>query len=618
VSGTLPPTDQHPFVFWLVTVSVTAAVALVVSFVVSACRYGPLTAGDHIWSLLVSATGDLFRISPRRVWAMAWLAIKESIRKQIIAGLVIFGLVLSFALWFLDSESIDPASLYITFVMNAVNLLILALAVFVSAFSLPDDFKKKTIYTIVTKPVRPSEVILGRIVGFTAVCTLPLALMGVGGYFFTVRSLNHTHELSEADLSPFDSDEIRAGADPNGKQGMTSTVHGHKHRVLLDASGNGMTETDDARITGDQAESYLERFGQSHRHRVTAVTRGGKTEYEVGPPEGQLHARVPIHGELKFIDATGALKEGGYNIGNWTKRGYVAGGTLSTAIFRFHDLKPELFPDGLRLQLNIRLFRTTKEDIDKPILGSIVLRNPITKVASSPRNFAAREFFTLDYVIPLKLSDGGGKPIDLFTDLVRSGMLDLELQCIPRSQFFGVGPDDVYLLAAERRFDVNFAKGFLGIWLQMVLTITIGVFWSTFLSGPVAMLASVTSIIGAVFKPYLLEVVRGQLFGTAVKSAGMMEAAVRLATQKATMSELEPGTTTTIIKTFDEWLNYLMEGLFRFVPDFHAMSDATRVAGGVDIPAATLLSHTWQTLGFALPVFFAAYIIFKLTEVAKA
>jgi len=609
--------DTAPLLSWLQTVSVTALVAVGVSFLVSSLRYGPLLAGDQIYAVLVSALGDIFRISPRRVWAMAGLAIKESIRKQIVAGLVIFGLVLSFALWFLDSDSIDPGALYVTFVMNAVNLLILLLAVFLAAFSLPNDLKTKTIYTIVTKPVRPSEIILGRILGFVMVCTVPLALMGLGGYFFVVRALDHTHELSESDLRPFDAEEIAAGADPAGKQGMTSISRGHKHRVLLDGSGHGMTETDDARITGDQAESYLDRFGQSHRHSVTPRTRDGRTEYVVGPPEGQLRARVPMNGRLTFRDATGSVNQG-YNVGNWTKRGYVAGGTLSTAIFHFESLKQEMFPDGLRVQLNIRLFRTTKEDIDKPILGSIVLRSPLTGLATSPRNFAAREFFTLDYFLPRKMTDASGKPIDVFADLARDGRLDLELQCIPRSQFFGVGPDDVYLMAAERRFDVNFAKGFLGIWLQMVLAVTIGVFWSTFLSGPVAMLATTASIVAAIFKPYLLEIVRGQLFGTAIKSAGMVEALIRLGTQKATMQELEAGTTTSVVKGFDSGLSWLMEGLFRFVPDFAAMSDAARVAGGFDIPAATLYAHELQTLGFALPVFFAAFIIFKLTEVAKA
>jgi hypothetical protein len=44
----------------------------------------------------------------------------------------------------------------------------------ISAFSLPTDFKSKTIYTVVTKPVRAGDIVLGRIVGFTIVGTLML------------------------------------------------------------------------------------------------------------------------------------------------------------------------------------------------------------------------------------------------------------------------------------------------------------------------------------------------------------------------------------------------------------------------------------------------------------
>ena len=44
-------------------------------------------------------------------------------------GSIIFLLVLAFALWFLDAESIDPSALYISFVLNAVNYLILLMAV---------------------------------------------------------------------------------------------------------------------------------------------------------------------------------------------------------------------------------------------------------------------------------------------------------------------------------------------------------------------------------------------------------------------------------------------------------------------------------------------------------
>ena len=41
----------------------------------------------------------------------------------------------------------------------------------------------------------------------------------------------------------------------------------------------------------------------------------------------------------------------GYNVGNWTKRGYVAGGTLSAAIFKFSGVSEHDFADGLRLEM---------------------------------------------------------------------------------------------------------------------------------------------------------------------------------------------------------------------------------------------------------------------------
>ncbi len=59
--------------------------------------------------------------------------------------------------------------------LTATSYLVLLLALFLSAFSLPADIQSRTLHTVVTKPVRPSEIVLGRILGFTIVGT---ALLG--------------------------------------------------------------------------------------------------------------------------------------------------------------------------------------------------------------------------------------------------------------------------------------------------------------------------------------------------------------------------------------------------------------------------------------------------------
>ncbi|MGC3971492.1 MAG: hypothetical protein QM775_30365 [Pirellulales bacterium] len=604
---------------WLINVAVIGGVALLVTYFFCIPRYGVLGAGDKIYSTLVSTANDLLHTSPRRTLAMAWLAVKESVRKQAVAGLILFLIVLAFALWFLDPDQIDPSALYITFVLSAVNYLVLLMAVVTSAFSLPADLKNRTIYTIVTKPVRPSEVILGRVLGFAFVCTVPLVIMGVSSYFFVVRSLDHTHTLSESDLREISPQELVIARLPAGsKEGTTSVERGHSHRIIVGPDGAGVTEMgDSSRAINDEAANFLERFGQSHRHRVTAVERNGKRTYEVGPPEGQFHARVPIRGDLTFRGLDGAVNADGMNVGNWTKRGYVAGGTLAAAVYTFHDVEEALFPDGLRVQMDIRLFRTTKQGLNRPVLGSIVLKNPLTGLAAAPRNFAAREYYTLDIVIPRKLTDAAGKQLDVFRDLVHDGTVVLELQCIPRSQFFGVGPEDVYLLAREARFDVNFAKAFVGIWLQMVLTVVMGVMWSTFLSGPVAMLATAVAIVGAVLKPTLVKIAEGDLYGTSTKSGGMLESAVRVVGQKSAMTELDAGATTDAILWIDSVLARAIRRLLDFIPDFSAMSDVGSIARGFDVPPQLLWDHVLQTGAFALPLFLIAFLIFKLIEVAK-
>jgi len=609
---------------WLATMGFTALVVLVVCYLFSVRHYGFLGAGDRIFGVASSALFDLIFLSPRRTMAIAWLAVKESVRKQAAAGLILFLLVLAFALWFLDPDSIDPAALYLSFVLPAINYLMLLMAVITSAFSLPNDIKHRTIYTIVTKPVRPSEIVLGRILGFTFVCTVPLVVMGVCGYFFVVRSLDHRHELVAEDLQPV---TAKAGTTASGTpgsgvavlEGTTSTVRSHTHRIAVDAAGSGVTQmSDSSKLALDDSAGFLERFGQSHWHRVTASERNGKRIYSVGPPEGQFHARVPIFGKLSFRDYLGNTSSEGLNVGNWTKRGYVAGGTLSAAMYRFDDVDERDFPDGLRLQMDIRLFRTTKEGLDKPILGSLVVRNPNTGLKSTPRNFAAREYYTLEQFIPRTLTDASGKPIDLFRDLVHAGGVIVELQCIPASQHFGVGPADLYLLAREGRFDLNFAKALVGIWLQCVLAVTIAVFWSTFLSGPVAMLATTITLIAAVLKPHLQTVVARKLFGENQDSGGILESFYRILAQKAPAVELDAGTTTDVIKFVDEWVGKAILEAFRFVPDFAGMSDVESVSRGFDIRPDVLLNHLLQAGAFAVPLFIVAFLIFKLVEVAKS
>lgn len=578
----LPLSDwlQAGLPMWLIAVGALALASLLLGFIVASLLNGPGRAGDMTYRLLSGAAVDLVRISPRRVWALARLAIQESFRRRVLAGLGLFVVILAFAIWFLDANTNDPARLYLSFVLTAATYLVLLMVLFLSAFSLPNDIKNHTIYTVVTKPVRPSEIVLGRIVGFALVGTVMLAIMGLVSYWFVVRALNHTHDV-----------DVR-----NGEIFGTSTVRGHHHQVSSSADGNLVTDV-----------------VQGHWHDVTTQGTGDNQRYGVGDSQGQFHARVPVYGKLTFRDRAGQLTTKGINVGNeWTYRSYIEGATRAAAIWNFEGLRREDFREGLPLNLTISVFRTHKGDIEKTVVGSYTLRNPATGRKSEGHNFFAKEFAIDEHLVPLKLKDADGAEIDLFNDLVDNGKLEIELVCIQGGQYFGMAQPDLYLLPSEASFEANFAKGYVSIWLQMVLLVALGVMWSTFLNGAVAMLATLATLVGGMFVPWMAELATGKVVG-----GGTFESFLRIVTQKSISGELEPTLTTNVVQWLDEAGRWPLKIISSLLPDFGAMSDTTYVADGYNIPAHVMIEQSLTTLGFIVPVFLIGLLCLKMREVAK-
>lgn len=576
---------------WLAIVGALALVSLLIAFLALSVQGGPGQAGDRIFRFLSGAVVNLVRISPRRVLALARLAVQESIRRRVLAGLAVFIVILAFAVWFLDSNAYDPAKLYLSFVLTATTWLVLLVMLFLSAFSLPNDIKNHTIYTIATKPVRSSEIVLGRIVGFAAVGTVMLAVMGVSSYLFVVRALSHTHEVSARDLS---------AADPSGEKpgqtGRTSLVRNHHHQVSIGADGRGSTDV-----------------VQGHWHDVELTGSPEAGSYVVSSPQGLFHARVPIYGKLTFTNSGGAPVEKGINVGNeWTYRSYIEGGTLATAKWRFQGIRREDFPDGLRLNMTISVFRTHKGNIVDTVVGSYTLRNPRTGVSAAAQNFFAKEFAIDDQRIPLKVDDATGKTLDLFDDLIDNGELEVDLNCLQGGQYFGMAQPDLYLLPREGSFEANFVKGFACIWLQMLLVASIGVMWSTFLNGSVAMLATLATLVAGHFAPWVQELASGNVIG-----GNSFEAFFRIVTQTSIGSPLEENLTASVVQGLDAVTRWPLKVIASLLPDFAQLNDATYVAEGFNIPTYVLLEQTITTLGFVLPVFVIGFLCLKSRELAK-
>lgn len=576
--------------------------AAVIAWGVQAVLHGPLAAGDRVYRGILAGIADLAGASPRRVWALARLAVQESLRRNVLVVLAVFALLLLFAGWFLDPGSVNPGKLYLGFILGATNLLVCCVTLLLAVFSLPADIKSRAIQTVTTKPVRTSEIVLGRILGFAGVGTALVALMGLAGWAFVVRSVAHSHDVSADDLVEV-TDESGA---VTGFTGRTTLARGHRHRVALDANGQGVAET-----------------GQGHRHAITRVGDGPAARYEVGPAEGLLEARQPLRGSLRFLDRDGRPSTKGISVGaEWSYRQYIEGGTPAAAIWTFGGVTPAAFPDGLPLEMIVRVFRTHKGRIEEGIHGTVQLRNPATNLRSEAFPIVAKEFTIDTLLVPRRLgtvlADGDVKEIDLFADLVADGQVEVWLQCLEPGQYYGVAQADFYLRAGEGSFAFNYAKSCLGIWFAMLVVTALGVMFSTFLAGPVALLAALSVILIGQFRDFIARLFESQVTGDAsiVPGGGPIESLYRIATQTSITLELDPTPAVQAMKAFDTVLLAPMRLAAGIFPSLSALGTGTFVAEGFEIPFDLLAAHAAETAGFVFAFLIAGAFCLKAREVA--
>jgi len=568
-----------PFFDWIITylplflllLLLLAVFASLVGFLVGTARMGPGAALKSVRAFVGQALVDLRNLSFGRIFAMARLAVKESLRSYVLVVFGVLALIFLFAGWYLDSSSDNPARLYISFVLKATNFLVILLTIFLSAFSLPNDVKNRTIYTVVTKPV---------------------------------RGLSHTHTVDVESYRPAESGE--------GYVGRTSFDKEHRHEFTIGADGEGVTES----VHG-------------HYHFVTATG-------DVSDPDS---IEIGTYGVLRFLSRKGEPASKGINVGKeWTYRGYIEGRTLGAGIWKFNGLRGGDFLEGLPLEMSIRVFRTFQGDIDRGILGSMELRNPNpallsgdpAKIAELPRDTAVKsrpisftaqdtvpESRTIPREIECQLVDGSLRKVDVFEELVHNGELEVLVRCDEGAQYFGMAKTDLYLRASDRPFFGNFMKAFLTIWLQMLIVASLGVMFSTFLTGSVAMMATIFTLVIGFFADSIIAIATGE-----AKGGGPIEAAIRIVQQQNMTADLGSGVSLSIVHVFDLVTMFLMRVMTFLTPNFRDFAEfgginTTRfVAYGFDIPAGLMWQHVLTTLAYVVIATLFGYIFLKSREVA--
>jgi ABC-type transport system involved in multi-copper enzyme maturation permease subunit len=516
---------------------------------------------------------DLFRLRARRIGAIARLSFKEAVRRRVVWAPVVLLLVFLFPpKWFFRIKPEDEVSTYVSVIYWAMTPVMLLIASLLAAFAIPTDIRNQTIHTVVTKPVERFEIVLGRALGYISLATVILGVL-------SIVSL-----------------------------------------LLLWAS--------------DPSE---------------------EAKYE------SYKARVPVFGKLEFKNArTPNVEFKGESVGReWEYRSYIAGASPHRAVFVFSDESAlrdlAARPDAVPCEFSFDIFRTTKGDENKGVTctfefvawpwGDPYKRDAQREQAYQDAKRGVKEFAQPDdpaqkqdwdkleevaekfgyYKYPSKeIVDYHTFDIKVPRSLIKAALTDpksgtkldqprlmVVVKCESPTQFLGVAKGDLYLLAGDQPFWLNFLKGVLGLWLRLVLVISIAVACSTYLSGVIGWLIVWILFVFGMFQEFIAKLAAGTSVG-----GGPAESFVRLAQNSNITAPLPDSAGKSLALTFDTGFQWVLRRVMDILPDVDSFSWSHYVASGFSVPTAEIVINTLVLVGYLLPWAILAYYLMKSREVA--
>jgi hypothetical protein len=126
----------------------------------------------------------------RRIWAVATNTIRQALRMKVAAIFIVLLLVLLPVMGLTatgDGTLKGRLQTFVSYGLSLTSLLLSLLTIIVSIYAITSDIEQRQIYTVVTKPIRRYQIILGKVLG---VIVLDIALLSLfAGIVYGVTSL---------------------------------------------------------------------------------------------------------------------------------------------------------------------------------------------------------------------------------------------------------------------------------------------------------------------------------------------------------------------------------------------------------------------------------------------
>jgi hypothetical protein len=602
---------------------------------------------------------ELFLVRGRRLYSIARLAIYESNRKMWAPWVVVtvFLLVLAFTHWFLQPpRAAEMGRLYVGTLSLLCSILLTVMVTIMTPLSLPTDIQQQTIYTVVSKPVRRSELIWGRMIGYMAIVTLLVAVFGAISLAYLWRTVGSKlveleqeavkakkeNRIAEYKLKLEQADQLRVRMQARVPiKGSLSFLdsRGTPHAVGIDVGADQSMKEPRSHIEGATPSAAIWRYGRlvpdpftrpgsrpnylnrqipvedfifpgtidwqlDRVYNLAAQIEGARREKDQPNVSAarmkQLDAAI-IRNQDELARARGdyeALVQRAAELKTKAATLASSGNAKEAAAVRAESAS--LSSPPIKVEMSFNVYRTTKGKIGEPVYAEIEAINPRTNRKYEGDVFPIKEYYTNQVSLPAWILAGS------------DGSLQIQIRCLTQSQYLGMAESDLYLLSSSGNFGFNYMKGLFGVWLQAMVLTAIGVFAGTFLSWPVALLTTIFFFVaGQLAFAFLVDFSRQAIMG-----GGPFESLIRIISHDNQMNELTPTAAVMLAKTLDSLAMPVMSTLVYLVPNFQVLDVSNLVADGFMVSWRAIISNLLLALGYAVPFSFAGYLILKNREVA--
>jgi ABC-type transport system involved in multi-copper enzyme maturation permease subunit len=132
-----------------------------------------------------------------RIGYIASNTFREAVRDRVLYNLIAFALLLSGAAIFVGQISIDIERLVVVNLgLSAVSLFGVVIAIFIGIGLVSKEIEKRTLYTVLSRPVRRWEFIVGKFMGLAGTLVVNTFFMGIGVF---AALLYVAHKFAAAD-----------------------------------------------------------------------------------------------------------------------------------------------------------------------------------------------------------------------------------------------------------------------------------------------------------------------------------------------------------------------------------------------------------------------------------